>query len=252
VTFAGVYWHEEERLPALLELADKWFTHAVIGVQADSDIDETLVIARNWVEDHPDRQLVVDTVKGFAEPTLHTVVGRAKTPWTFVISGDEWPDNKLLSNFDHFIALSNIDDYIQLDGFWIPFLSSIEGVEYFSEQDRHLRLFQSRLGWPGTMHSRPPASNQHYLARDTGVIHHNRSLDEMVSDYLRYLERSVGDRGWETHNRLMLHDACAATARSKGWDFVTAFPWWPRAKQAAFAGCAESCTMPYTGYDCHQ
>lgn len=251
VTFVGVYWQEEERLPALLELAETWFTHSVIGIQADSDTDETLELARSWCADNDDRRLITDKVKGFAEPTLHRAVMAVQTPWAFVVSGDEWPEDKLLANFDYFLSLANADDYVQLDGFWVPFLSSIEGVDYFSEQDRHLRLFKARLGWPATMHSRPPANNQHFLARATGSMYHRRSLDEMIQDYLRYLKRSFGDSGWETHNRLMLHDACAATARTKGWDFVKGFEWWPEAERAAFSGCAEACTMSGTGYDCH-
>jgi hypothetical protein len=244
VSFVGVYWNEEERLPALLELAGMWFRSAVIGIQHDKKSDFSLEIAEAWVAEEPEaRQLIVDRVHGLAEPTLHEAVQKVRTIWSFVVSGDEWPEDRLLASFNDVIK-------IDADGFWVPFVSSIEGIVYESEQDQHLRLFQSRLGWPSTMHSRPPAANPHFLPREGGRMHHDRSLDEMVLDYLRYLEQSSSDADWRAHNRMMIHDACAATAQHKGWGFVSNFEWWPEAKTAAFGGCVERCTMG-AGYDCH-
>jgi hypothetical protein len=247
VAFAGVYWQEQERLPALLDLASRWFTNIHIGVQTnDPEHDETLAIARRYTDN-----IIVEPVQGYAEPTLNNVVARIRSEWTFVVSGDEMPSERLLSKFQDMVYIADHgDDYSNIDGFWISFVSTIEGVEYQSEQDRHLRLFRSRRGWPSSMHSRPHVNYPMFWPREDGVIYHDRTLDEMIRDYLRYLRLSNGNDQWAAHNRLMIHDAVTATAQRYSWELVEDYGWWPEAKEVAFDECIERCGMHDAGYDC--
>ena len=67
-----------------------------------------------------------------------------------------------------------------------------------------------------------------------GYIRHDRTLDEMMQDYLRYWDKGLGHQGWEDHNRLMMYHACSGTAAQKGWDYVRSFPWWPQVEAIAF------------------
>jgi hypothetical protein len=243
ISFVGVYHKEEERLESLLQLARKWFTHVIVGVQTDDmENDETLRIASEYAD-----IVIVDKVAGLAEPTLHKILKDVPTDWSLVISGDERPTEQLLA------SLQEMLDYginHRVLGFWIRFVSSIEGVAYPSEQDNHLRMFRTMLGWPSTMHSRPPVQNGFFWPPEKGVIYHDRSLDEMMVDYLRYLKMSGSTANWVNHNKLMMHDACAATAIHKGWEFIESFDWWPKVKAIAFDSCKTECRMPQTRYDC--
>jgi hypothetical protein len=67
-----------------------------------------------------------------------------------------------------------------------------------------------------------------------GYIKHERSLNEMILDYLRYYDMGKGNRQWEEHNKLMMHDACVVIANDKGWDFIKSHDWWPTVKEIAF------------------
>ncbi len=225
VTFGGVYWNDADRVARLLAAMRPWFVNVVVGVQ-DSP-DDTLAVCRRFAN-----RVIEDDHHGYCEPTLSRVVDSVATEWSFVVSADEMPDYRLLGSFQAMVDRAGADPTI--DGFWIRFVSSIDGIEYPSESDNHLRFFRSRLGWPRTMHSRPDAANAVFWR--TGEIRHDRSLDEMIRDYLRYFRLGRGDAGWEVHNRLMIHDACAATASRKGWPYVRGHDWWPEAEAVAFAG----------------
>jgi hypothetical protein len=67
-----------------------------------------------------------------------------------------------------------------------------------------------------------------------GHFRHERSLDEMMQDYLRYWDVGRGNAQWDEHNRVMMHNACVGTAARKGWAFVQSFDWWPRVEAIAF------------------
>lgn len=246
VSFVGVFHDDPVRVERLLDHVRPWFTNLVIGVQTDAPSDDaTLAVVRGVADD-----VLVEPVAGFAEPTLNRLLDRVTTEWSFVISADERPDVRLLDAIADMTYLADHgDDYSTLDGFWIRFVSSIDGIDYPTEQDNHLRLFRTRLGWPATMHSRPPAMNAAFWPAAQGIVRHERSLDEMCRDYLRYLSLSRDDEGWIAHNRLMLHDACAATASAKGWTYVRAFEWFPAVEAVAFDRCTETCTAG-GGYDC--
>lgn len=221
-----VVWNEEERLGRLLEYCREFFTSFVIGVQDSKDA--TLEIAKTWAN-RPTDQVIPDRHWGYGDASMPMLVQATKTQWAFVVAGDEWPSLELLN------SLWSATEYAHLSGadaIWVEFQSIIEGVSY-DEQHGHLRLFQSRLGWPQTLHSRPMSSNGIWWP--IGHIRHERSLDEMVQDYLRYYERGLGNSGWERHNLLMIHDACTAVAQRHGWEFVTRHAWWPEARRLAFA-----------------
>lgn len=224
-SFVGVAWMEEERAPALLELAKSWFTHLVIGVQKSSD--RTLEIARA-IANRPTDQVVEHPHYGFGDASMPDLIAKARTPWVFVVAFDEVPDDTLLESLPIATAFAAKRGH---DGFWVPFKSIVEGVEY-TEQHGHLRLFHKALGWPKTMHSRPTGRSEAWWPM--GSILHTRSLNEMMLDYLRYYEMGKGDKGWVAHNKLMMHDACVVIAEKKGWDFVKSHDWWPKVESIAF------------------
>jgi len=57
----------------------------------------------------------------------------------------------------------------------------------------------------------------------------------MMRDYLRYYEAGKGNVGWESHNKLMMHDACTSVAERFGWPYVTNYEWWPSVASLAFS-----------------
>lgn len=224
-SFVAVAWNEERRAPKLLELAREWFTRMVIGVQESTD--GTLSIVRSLADRSTD-QVIEHPHHGFGDASMPDLISHAKTPWVFVVAFDEMPDLELLQSLWSATAYA---DAIGADAIWIPFRSIVEDIEY-NEQHGHLRLFRRSLGWPRTLHSRPAGRKEIWWPH--GVIRHERSLDEMMQDYLRYYELGRGNRGWENHNRQMMHDACEGVAAMKGWDFVEGHEWWPKVRQIAF------------------
>lgn len=225
ITACSVLWNEAARLPKLLETLQPTFRRTLVIVQESED--ETWQIARSYQRDSD--LVVADIHHGTGDASMPLLKELVETDWTFVISGDELPDEELLSTIGDAVDAA---EAMGADGVWIRFRSFIDGFDFSGEQDAHLRLYRSSLDWPGSMHSRPdPKKNAHW---DKGAIYHERSLDEMMLDYLRYYELSGDNESWLAHNRLMMHDACAAVAGKKGWDYVTAFPWWPRVASVAF------------------
>jgi hypothetical protein len=237
VTFAGVYWQEAERLPKLLRYVRPWFESIVVGVQESED--GTLAIARELAD-----VVVEDVHHGYAEPTFAEVLRAIRTPWTMVVSGDETPSEPLLDSLGDMVTASEQSTNPPIDGFRIKFRSSIDGIDFTGEQDGHVRVFKTRCQWPKTMHSEPRTEKNSVWP--VGHIDHDRSLDEMMRDYLSYYERGHGNPGWEKHNRLMMRGACNSIAHYKGWVYVQSFPWWPQVK--AFAYDAENEPIPESPY----
>lgn len=219
-----VLWNEAHRLPHLLDVLQPWFEHIVIVVQASTD--QTLQIARDRAR--PGDKVVEDAHRGTGDASMPMLLRNIEQTWAFVVAGDELPDEELLGSLWHAVWVANENRAL---GVWVEFISIIEGVGY-QEQHGHLRLFRTILGWPDTMHSRPRAERE--LWWPFGKITHERSLDEMVQDYLRIYALGRDNPGWEAHNRQMLHDACEGVAAVKGRDFVEAFSWWPEVKAIAY------------------
>lgn len=211
----------------LLKLAQKWFSSCVIGVQESTD--RTLEIAEAMVRDSD--LLVMEPHHGHGDASMHRLIRAARTPWVFVVALDERPNKALLESIGSAVALG---DQEGTDAYWILFTHWTEGIRAADTQSGHLRLFRRELGWPKTMHSRPSGNQERFWPY--GRITHRRSLDEMMQDYLRIYDLGRGNKGWEAHNRLMMHDACEAVAARYGWDRVTAHEWWPRVRDLAFAG----------------
>lgn len=225
ISFVGVAWNEAERAPDLLALAHEWFTHTVVGVQESTD--GTLAIAREILNRKSD-QIIEHPHYGFGDRSMPDLIRSAETDWVFVLAFDELPELELLKSLMSAVALA---ERIRVDAWWVPFASFVEGIEY-TEQHGHLRLFKRRLGWPEGLHSRPAGKNEAWWP--FGKIVHTRSLDEMMWDYLRYYQLGKGNRSWEAHNTLMMHDACASVADRFGWDYVMQHDWWPQVARIAF------------------
>lgn len=224
VTVGMVLWNEAERLPNLLATLQPVFEHIVLVIQESTD--ETLEIAE--AVRRPGDRIVTDDHRGTGDASMPMLLANVKTDWVFIISGDELPDPELLGS----LWLAGWWAQSQsIDGLWIDFRSTIDDVPA-SVDSAHLRMFRSGLHWQNTMHSRVyPQRDGHW---PFGFIHHDRSLDEMMVDYLRYLSMSGRDAGWINHNKLMMRDACVGVADAKGWDYVKSFTWWPEVEEVAF------------------
>ena len=219
VTFAGVYWKEAKRLPRLLKAMRPWFTHIVVGVQESPD--RTLEIARSLAD-----VVVEDEHWGYAEPTFQKVIDAVETKWVFIVSGDEMPSEDLLDSMQDMVSQRGHD------GWSILFRSSIDGIDFTAETDRHTRLFRMPVKWLPEMHYTPDTTNPSFW--NTGYISHDRSLDEMMLDYLVYYEKGKAVGHWERHNTMMMREACKGVAAVKGWEYVKGYKWWPQVAAIAF------------------
>ncbi len=229
VTAGGVYWNEAPRLPRLLELLRESFSHVVAVVQESTD--GSLEIAQA-ILDRPGDRVRRDEHRGAGDPSFPMLLQTVETPWVFIVSGDELPSSDLVASIPRAVIAANMD---KRDGVWIPFRSTIEGIDFTNEQDRHLRLFRTAVGWPeATLHSRPLTDN--VMLWPVGYISHDRSLDEMIADYLRYLNLGRISAPWTRHNTQMLRDACTSVALHVGWENITQRSWWPEVRVAAFGG----------------
>lgn len=229
VTAGGVYWNEAHRLPKLLGLLKAHFSHVVVVVQESKD--GSLEICRNLL-DRPGDAVRTDAHRGAGDPSFPMLLQTIETDWTFIVSGDEMPSDDLLESIPEATESAQVRGY---DGFWLRFHSTIQGIDFTNEQDAHLRLFRTRVGWPhSALHSRPMTENAVEWA--TGHIDHDRSLDELVRDYLRYIDMGRHSAQWTAHNQQMLHDACEKVAEHTGWPFVTSSSWWPEVRDTAFGG----------------
>jgi len=222
ITAAMVAWNEEARIEKLLAYLRPYFDKLAVGVQEGTDA--TAAIASEWAD-----VLVFDEHRGYGDATFGPkLLPQVTTPWTLKVDCDEWPSEDLLESLSTATWFAESQG---LNGIWVPFRSAVDGQEY-TEQHSHLRLFQTRVGWPGSLHSRP--MTEATTLWNVGYFRHDRTLDEMMQDYLRYWHVGRGHAGWEAHNSAMMYYACLGTARAKGWDYVRAFPWWPDVEAIAF------------------
>ena len=232
VTFAGAYWNCADRLKKLLTYVRPWFKQITIAVQeAQSEDDRTLEVAKSLAS-----RVIEDKWVGRGDPSIHNAVAAASTPWVFVISDDEWPSEDLLDSFQDLVeTLQNR----KLDGAWIHFRSTIDGIDFTREQDNHLRFFRAGVPWPTTQHARPMLSDRQTMHWPHGFISHDRTLDEMMVDYLRRYDiglREHASEGQMSHNRRMMFGATDAVALRKGAEYVKSFPWWPQVRDLAWEG----------------
>lgn len=224
VTAGMVLWNEADRLPRLLEALQPAFEHITIVVQDSTD--ETLAIARDAERDGD--QVITDKHRGTGDASMPKLLSHIDTDWSFILAGDELPEPELLTGL---WTAGRWADEKKVDGLWVDFLSTIDDVPAAVES-AHLRMFHTELPWPNTMHSRVLPKRDGYWPH--GRIHHDRSLDEMIIDYLRYLDASGTDSGWLKHNKMMIREACSGVAAVKGWSYVESFPWWPEVKYRVF------------------
>lgn len=216
ISFCMVVWNDEGRARALLEYIRPWFADVVVGVQASPD--GTLDVAREYGD-----VVVEDDHHGYGDATFGPkLLPRVRTPWVLKLDADEWPSRDLLGSLSN--ATWYADHGAGTRGVWIPFRSSVDGIEY-EEQHAHLRLFHTRAGWPAHLHSRPPIEDG--ILWTKGHIRHDRSMDELVRDYLSYLRIGQGSSQITAHNQMMIRSAVHGTAEKKGWEYVKSFEWWP-------------------------
>jgi hypothetical protein len=218
ITLVGAFWNCADRAETLLTAMRPWFKRIAIAVQ-ESD-DDTLERVRAIAD-----VAIPDKWHGHGNASFQKAISAAKTPWCFLISDDEMPDELLLLGMQEMVDRAEAE---KLDGWWYHFHSTIDGFEFTREQDNHLRLFRTRWGWPNTIHSRPmiPMNRTGFWPHGRGCISHDRTLDEMMRDYLRRYRIGQGNKNWDAHNKRMMLAACRAIAERRGADYVTAFPWW--------------------------
>lgn len=224
ITFAIVVWNDAGRLDALLRHVRPHFETLAVVVQESPD--DTLQVARNLAD-----IVMIDNWRGYGDKSFGPILlPQISTRWTFKCDADEWPDQELLDS----LHLARWDAQRRgIKGVWVRFRSWIEDNEY-EEQHSHLRLFETEVGWPSTLHSRPPVDNG--IIWTSGHIHHRRSLDEMILDYLSYYRVGKGNVGWDAHNKLMMRSATSGVAKSKGWSYVKSYAWWPDVLAIAYDG----------------
>lgn len=229
VTAGGVYWNEAARLGDLLTLLTSTFERVVVVIQESTD--DTLKIAQSILT-RPGDRIRTDEHRGSGDLSVPMFLQTVSTEWTFLVSGDERPTARLLESIPD---ATDKAEQLQIDGWWIRFRSTIDGYDFTDEQDRHLRIFRTRVGWPhAALHSRPLTENT--MVWEEGWIDHDRSLDEMIADYLRYLGLGRYSGQWTAHNQRMLHDACMRVAERAGWTNILSRSWWPEVRDAAFGG----------------
>lgn len=235
ITPAIVVWNDPDRLWRLLKRIRPFFETIAVNVQCDNPRDpgddETFAAAEEIAD-----ILVTSKVAGFGDATFGPdLLPRIKTKWTFKIDADEVPTDDLLRTLSWATWCAEHSFDTPRDALWIPFRSWVEGQEY-EERHAHLRLFETRLGWPAMLHSTPPSKRNALWQVDDGYFLHERSLDEMMQDYLRYYRLGLANSGWTEHNRLMMRSACSGVAAVKGWAFVKNHAWWPEVLAAGYAG----------------
>jgi hypothetical protein len=226
ISFTMVVWNDAERADKLLAHVRPWFKNVAVAVQESPD--NTLEVVRRYAD-----LVVEDQHHGFGDASFGPrLLPKVFSRWSFKVDCDEWPTEDLLGSLAHAIWWA---DRCDTGAVWIPFRSITEGMEW-EVPHSHLRLFHTRAGWPGTLHSRPPIDNGVFLPHPTGRIVHTRSLDEMVRDYLNYYRIGQSNNQWREHNTLMMREACKGAAARYGWEFVQAFEWWPQVREIAFSG----------------
>lgn len=226
VSLLVVAYNEAERIGSLLSYLKEYFVHSVICVQESTD--GTADIARA-VMDRPTDKVIDDRHWGHGDASFPKMVKAAQTEWCFVVSCDEWPTIELLDSLWSAIAVGALDEKTD-EAVWHRFREWIEDIE--TGESNHLRLFRTRVRWPGGLHSRPNTNEAIWWPH--GWFEHRRSLDEMMRDYLSYYELGRGAPGITIHNKEMMRGACTFVAQHRGWEQVTANEWWPEVRALAF------------------
>ena len=226
VTLLVVAWNEGHRIEKLLAYLKPYFLNAVICVQESTD--DTLAIAQA-VMDRPTDRVITDKHWGHGDASFPKMLRATGTTWAFVVSCDEWPQVELLDSIWSAIEVSQLD-HMTSDGVWFTFRTWID--EFEASGATQLRLFKTKVGWPGTLHSRPMTHKT--MGWPHGIFEHRVTFDEMMRDYLSYYRVGKGHPSWELHNTMMMRSACIFIAERKGWDEVTKYEWWPEVRALAF------------------
>lgn len=227
VTAVSILWNESDRVAPLVSTLGTWFESVVIVVQKSDD--DTLIQCQR-ILNSPTHHVVEDEWRGAGDFSMPLALDRVITPWVIVISGDEFPDIELLRSLPDATAALESDG---LDGAFINFTETIDGIPY-TEHGRHVRLFRPEGGWEARLHS--AASHENVGIWPIGVIHHERSLTEVIDDYLGYLTiaEKDGDANLINVNRATIIRACETVASVRGWEHVRSLPDWPLVERRVF------------------
>lgn len=223
VTAVSVVWNEGHRIAPLVSTLATWFRNVVIVVQKSDD--DTLAICQKILTE-PTHHVVEDEWRGGGDFSMPLALSHVPTEWTYVISGDEFPDLELLRTMPDAIAKMESEGF---DGAFLYTEEWIEDVPYY-EHGRHVRLFRTAGGWEARHHSAAPHDN--VTVWPHGRYLHRRTLDEMVRDYLRKLNmmEAEGDQ-LALHNKATIYRVCTMIAAEKGWRFVRSHEWWPEVER---------------------
>lgn len=230
VTAVSVVWNEAQRIAPLAAELGMWFRNVVVVVQKSDD--DTLALARKTLN-QPTHHVIEDEWRGGGDFSMPLALSHVKTPWTFVISGDEMPDLELLRSMPDAIAAMEKGGY---SGAMIRCEETLDGVKYV-EHPAHVRLFRTSGGWEARHHSAASHENLMPGIWPQGCYIHTRTLEEACVDYLRKLSMMENEAHVElaNHNRYAIFVMCNTVAEEKGWRHVWALPQWPEIERRVFA-----------------
>lgn len=231
ITAVSVVWNEGHRIAPLAAELGMWFENIVIVVQESTD--NTLDLAKSTLSGHPGAIVIPDEHRGGGDFSMPLALSKVKTPWTFVISGDEFPDFPLLDTMGEAVESMEAGGY---SGTMIRFEEYLDGVRYV-EHEQHVRLFRTDGGWEARHHSAASHENLMPGCWQYGRILHRRTLSEACADYLRKLtmmERE-GEQQLADHNRYAIFAMCGVVANEKGWRHVWNMPEWSEVERRVFS-----------------
>jgi hypothetical protein len=228
VSAVSVLWNEAARVEGLLTQLTAHFPEVVVVVQKSSD--RTLLLAERVLRGHQDI-VVEDEWRGAGDFSMPLALSHVRNEWAFVVSGDEIPSDDLLASIPDAVAQMERD---RNDGAFIECQERIEGVPYV-EHGRHVRLFRTSTGWEARLHS--AATHENVIRWPIGHIQHDRSLNEVFEDYLRYIRiaEEAEDGNLVNLNINTIYRAANLVADAKGWKYVHAQPAWPEVERRVFA-----------------
>ena len=230
VSSVSVLWNEAARVEGLLRRLATYFPEVVVVVQ-DSTDDTLLRAERTLGAAMETYALIQDKWRGAGDFSMPLALANVSNEWAFVVSGDEIPSDDLLASIPDAVAQMERDHN---DGAFIECHETIEGEPYV-EHGRHVKLFRASTGWEARLHS--AATHENVIRWPIGHIQHDRSLNEVFEDYLRYIRiaEEAEDGNLVNLNMNTIYRAANLVAEARGWKYVHAQPAWAQVERRVFA-----------------